>query len=524
MYSCPGCGSQMTFDIASQQMKCGRCDRTMSIAEADEKEAREAHGSIAVDLYSCPVCGAEIRAMNTAAATFCSYCGSSVMLDRKDDEIDPPATIAPFQITREQCFRKYQSMLNHSFCVDHRLKKNLTPESFRGIYVPYHTYRAAVKGEAVLKGTQNKGNATYYYDTQVSLNHVYDGILHDASREVPDNISEQISRTRRNAFVPFSPAYLSGFYADVPDTDPEAYSSYAKAEAITRGLEDTLEGVNGNKIHYSTGEVRKTLMGKAQAVHTGETLIPMWFMSMKSKNRVLYAVQNGVTGEMWADRPMDISRFSWLTAILAVALFAVLCLLPNPLRPEMAMMIAMLLGLGGQYAVNERRRKNFERENEEDVPEVGLDRTSTELSKLNNLMKRAVRQGRDVLGRNIGAIGAAVGIVLLVTIMSRLEDIRIYKFLSVAMAGAMAYLVLGTGNRRSKLPPGSIAALLAMIAGAGLMVLDPFHSSDLAVYVVTAGITLAVIWESLDLLKVHNRSCSNPMPQFGSHQGGEDRA
>ena len=42
MYSCPGCGAQMLFDIPSQQLKCGRCDRTMSIEEADEKEARQA--------------------------------------------------------------------------------------------------------------------------------------------------------------------------------------------------------------------------------------------------------------------------------------------------------------------------------------------------------------------------------------------------------------------------------------------------------------------------------------------------
>ena len=40
MYSCPGCGSQMTFDIAGQQLKCGRCERTMSIIEADGLEAR----------------------------------------------------------------------------------------------------------------------------------------------------------------------------------------------------------------------------------------------------------------------------------------------------------------------------------------------------------------------------------------------------------------------------------------------------------------------------------------------------
>ena len=35
MYSCPGCGSQMTFDIAGQQLKCGRCERTMSIIVPD---------------------------------------------------------------------------------------------------------------------------------------------------------------------------------------------------------------------------------------------------------------------------------------------------------------------------------------------------------------------------------------------------------------------------------------------------------------------------------------------------------
>ena len=39
MYSCPGCGSQMVFDIPTQGLKCGRCDRTMTVQEADEKEA-----------------------------------------------------------------------------------------------------------------------------------------------------------------------------------------------------------------------------------------------------------------------------------------------------------------------------------------------------------------------------------------------------------------------------------------------------------------------------------------------------
>ena len=54
--------------------------------------------------------------------------------------------------------------------------------------------------------------------------------------------------------------------------------------------------------------------------------------------------------------------------------------------------------------------------------------------------------------------------------------------------------------------------------------LDLIPPEDRAFYLVTAGIMAAVIWECIDLLLVYNRSCSNPMPQFESHTGGEDRA
>ena len=62
-------------------------------------------------------------------------------------------------------------------------------------------------------------------------------------------------------------------------------------------------------------------MKKAEAEYTGDVMIPVWFMCTKSGDRVLYAVQNAVTGEMWADIPMDISRFALVTAGLAVVLF-----------------------------------------------------------------------------------------------------------------------------------------------------------------------------------------------------------
>ena len=68
------------------------------------------------------------------------------------------------------------------------------------------------------------------------------------------------------------------------------------------------------------------------------------------------------------------------------------------------------------------------------------------------------------------------------------------------------------------------AALGAMVAGIIILLTDPFRSADLPVYIITGAIMAAVLWESAGLLKLYNKACSNPLPQFESHTGGEDRA
>ena len=523
MYSCPGCGSQMLFDIPSQGLKCGRCDRTMTVEEADRKEARTAGSSFSVDLLTCPTCGAEIRAMNTSAAAFCSYCGSSVMLEQKTTDYLPPSTLIPFQITRDQCFEKFQGMLKKSFCADHRLKKNITADSFRGIYVPYHVYRAWVKGTATIEGSETKGNDTYYYNTTVELNHSYEGIMHDASREMPDSISEKIimSKDCRDLFVPFSPAYLSGFYADVSDTDPDTYLPYARSEAIRKGLEDTLPALEDDSLHYSTGKTQEALMKCSGGEYSGETLLPVWFMSMRSGSRVLYAVQNAVTGEMWADIPMDLSRFTLVTAGLAVILF----FLFNTflvLRPEMVMVAAMLLAVFAQFAVNGRLTAIRDKEAAETAAQRGKLSLKSQTARAKRLQRRVRRQASGNIVRYLGAAGIGAASIVFLRILSGVEDFRVYKLAGLVLTVVMIAVVAYGASRKVRLPAGSVASLSAMVAGAVILVADPFHSADLPVYIVTLAIMAGVLWESFDLLRLYNRSCHNPLPQFKSHTGGED--
>ena len=518
MYSCPGCGSTMVFDPAGQQLKCGMCDRTESVESADRREARQASNRVEMDLFTCPNCGGAVHAMNTTAASFCSYCGSSVMLHQTRSEVTPPATIAPFQITRDQCFAQYQQMLKKSLCADHRLKKDVTAESFRGIYVPFHTYSAGITGSAELQGSETKGNDTYYYTTTVDLNHRYDDILHDASTEMPDTLSERIARVPQEAFKPFSPAYMSGFYADVADTDPSAYLSFAKAAAVREGLKDVMSTLKGG-VHYSTGEAEKKLIPMAEAEHTGETLVPYWFMSIRSGKRVLYAVQNAYTGEMAADTPMDIPRFALFALLAAIPLFFIFNLFLT-LRPEMVMVIAMLLAVAAQLVVNGRRKAVKEQQVRERMAEGSADDMASRMRQRKRMENRV---GSGSL-YSLGGVGGAVLLAVLMYVISRVDDIEMFYLASLALTAVMGFTLFAGGRKMSRPPAGSFAALLAMAAGTLILIVDPFRSADMPMYLVSFVILAAVVWESVDLLLLHNKECSNPLPQFDTHRGGDDRA
>jgi riboflavin transporter FmnP len=188
------------------------------------------------------------------------------------------------------------------------------------------------------------------------------------------------------------------------------------------------------------------------------------------------------------------------------------------------MVVAMLLAVGAQFAVNARRTAVYNREMKFDAM---VEKGVNILDQANETAKQVKKaeKGRmyATLG-SLGVIGAGVALAVGMYLMSEIGDIRVYKIASVVLTVIMAISTLLTGDERSRLPRGSLAALIAMAAGCVLLVFDPFHSDDRAFYLVTAGIMAAVIWECVDLLLVYNRSCSNPMPQFESHTGGEDLA
>ena len=270
---------------------------------------------------------------------------------------------------------------------------------------------------------------------------------------------------------------------------------------------------------YSTSAAEKALMPKAQAVYKGDTMLPVWFMSLKSGKRVLYAVQNAVTGEMWADIPMDISRFALVTlGIAAVLFFAFNAFLT--LRPEMVMIVAMLLAFFAQIAVNCRRAKMQEQKLAEAVVRGETVDVSERLAKMKHLEARVRRQQNGGRYRYIGVFAAAAAAFIALIFLSRIDNVKIYRYGALLLTVFLAVAII-PWEKRPRMPIGCLVTFVAMLAGTVIMLLDPFHSADMPVYIVTLTIMAGVVWECLSLLRLYNRSCSNPLPQFESHQGGE---
>lgn len=530
MYGCPGCGAMMIYDIKTEDLVCTRCDRHETIRDADRRENWKSESTFSVDLLTCPQCGAEIRSMNAAVASFCSYCGAEVMLEKKAGEIERPERIIPFRYTREECFEKYREMIKNNPFADHRLK-NVNADSFRGIYVPYFNYGARVTGEATVDGEETKGDTTYYYSTRISLNHGYTDILHDASVEMPDVLSEQISNVPTEQIREFSPAYISGFYADQSDMEKETYLNYAKAEAVRRGVADVIGDLKDG-LTYNTAKAQQELIKNTEAEYSSTLLVPTWFMSVRSGNRILYAVMNAATGKMAADLPMDIPRFGLLSLAVFIPLFLFLNLILTA-KPGLALTIAMVLALCSQLAVNGRLKNLLIRE------KGGQSKNGD----LQTLLKATNKRAK--VGKTSGkATGAAAGIVLTVIIIiiyaflqigdslgevfdgigSLLAEEGLATFCCIVLTAVTAILTLTGRKKKARQPVSTWVTLAVMTVSCLILLLNPFHSADMPVWICTVLCIACVLWTLLRMLKLYNKSCSNPMPQFTSHTGGEDCA
>lgn len=326
MHQCPNCAGNLKFDIHAQELLCEYCATKLNPYHFDNADGADEAEVFEATVYSCSSCGAELICDDTTVSTFCSYCGSSTFINSRISEEKRPKYIIPFSKTKDDCKKAYHKLLQKAFFAPDDLKNADYIEHFRGIYMPYWMYSFEKQGTAFIPGTTSNRSGDYiftrHYDLGVNVDAHYEGIHYDASSAFCDNLSGAIAPFDITNSKPFSPSYLSGYYADTSDIDSSAYEGQARELAAVDAANQLVNDRNFRRFNVKADDLKQRLMPENEKAELA--LFPVWFLSYRNKDRVAYAVVNGQTGKAVSDLPIDIKKFLGATGVLAVILFILL--------------------------------------------------------------------------------------------------------------------------------------------------------------------------------------------------------
>ena len=341
MVGCPSCGAELHFDVSLQKMVCDYCGNHFDLNQVSDNSGRDDARQSYFDsyVYLCPSCGAEIVTTDeNDAVGFCQYCGGQSVIFEKVRKEWAPDGIIPFKLSQDDCKEAYKKEAKKYFFVSKKYKNPDNIGSFRGIYMPYWNYGVEVSGEIDIPVETNRvpASANTYrvdrYKIKAKPQYVAEGYSHDASLAFDDSMSEAIAPFDDNEIKSFSPGYMSGFYAEVGNVSPDEYSNLIKSQtksAENNRIKSSQQIINVmndkgglifsseyfvNMYYNSMGQNDKL---KLNISSLKKIFKPVWFLSYKNKDKIIYSSVNGQTGKVVAGLPLSPVRI--LLASLGVS-------------------------------------------------------------------------------------------------------------------------------------------------------------------------------------------------------------
>lgn len=367
---CKYCGGALTFDPDIQMMVCDYCTSMFVVEETEEEKALSeeelsAYGAserilakeegvqmprgmgstlekqnvrddfLECEIYECTSCGAKLVINEVETATYCAFCGQPTIVFKRIAKRRRPDYIIPFSITKNEAIVNIREQFFKGKYVPDEIKF-FQPDLLRGIYIPFMLYDIRYRDKQLIRGrTKDKdgddSTTTYCYrEAAAGL----ENIPVDASDRLPNELSERLEPFYLNAMVDFKVAYLSGYYADLMDSD----TSQLKSIVVSRAREMFWE-----RMQKHVGlEDCQLLKCNPQYVFEKEqyVLFPVWFMVFHEGNREYTILVNGQTGKVVGGLPPSHLK----TLVLAIVLCTLFGALGAYLTPMLAGFDADLRG------------------------------------------------------------------------------------------------------------------------------------------------------------------------------------
>ena len=326
-YKCPSCSSVLKYNPELSKWKCEHCSNEYLLEDLieNEKEFEDltTHETMDVDEYTCSNCGAKIITDENTTATFCVYCGNTAIIKNRITGILKPDGVIPFKISdkdeiRKQfkAFVKSKPFVPFWFCKEARLEKIIP------IYVPFWILDYNVNGtvDAVVAETSydNFSHTVYIGDTKIdtvsSKKYKYDAVCSgtvkfknipaDASVKYNDKLMDSVEPFDFSELKEFTPAYLSGFYAEKYDIGKKTVKRRAEER-----IKPTFKECLYDKAYQRYEPISFSNLKMSMELKSGKyVLLPVWLLNIDyADEKILFAI-NGQTGYLVGDVPVSVDK------------------------------------------------------------------------------------------------------------------------------------------------------------------------------------------------------------------------
>ena len=526
MYQCPNCSGNMKFYIPSQMLRCDYCSTEMDPYAFHKESDAEESNDFEVTVFTCPQCAGELMSTEHEATAFCSFCGASNILISRISSEKRPSYIIPFQRTKEDCKKSFNKMMKKALYTPNELRKVDNIDGFRGIYMPYWFYNISQKGPSRVKATQSHRSGDYiitdHYNLDFYVDSEYDHISFDSSSSFADNLSTAIAPFDVRKAKPFTPAFLSGFYADTADVIPEVYqedASHIAANATYKQLKKT-PAFRGYDIKEVGDASQKARLFNTYCTSVERAMLPVWFLSYRQGDRVAYAAVNGQTGKIAADLPVDPKKYLFGSLLTTIPLFLLLNMFFT-LTPTATLLwsifFAILTLILYMIELIQIKRKD----NDED--DKGMMSQKTSYSP-NTAKKPLIPPTMLII---LGVTAFCFCFFTLPSFISMIDintiDISSFGVVPIVVSVVFGFII-GHNVKQLKVTRkhyGFIGASISLFISTFILTMKPVWDY---IYYVGAIVSIVAIFFSIyDLIYYYNILATRKLPQF-NRTGGDDRA
>lgn len=363
VYKCPNCSGDMVYNPEIQMLHCPYCDNTIELGEKsvevlersfDEylNSPENRSGGETKTLIACQNCGAELIFDESVTAEFCSYCGSSHIVEEENKDYITPDYLIPYKVSEKQGLDLFKSWIGGKFFAPNVVKNGAKSDRLIGNYVPYWTYDAktysvykAQRGDYyyVTRTRTVDGKTETYQERKVRWHWVsgaydefHDDYLVCATHKGNEDIIKAVEPFDMRELKAYEKAYISGFIAEKYAVDLKEGWQRARVD-----IDDDIRYAIRKKI--GGDEVRHLSVDTSYSDITFKHIyLPLWLSSFQYNGETYNFIINGQTGEVQGHYPKSPIKIA-IAILLSLGLAMIAYYLYSTMNAESVGLLSPLL-------------------------------------------------------------------------------------------------------------------------------------------------------------------------------------